>query len=98
MTRVMNKPSESGSHTGSSGTICPECHSIDSFQKELVDEPVTVGGNTALVAVEEAVCQVCGYKLIDPANVQKIEDVYQRLTSGNFTGMEPVGVTYRVTD
>lgn len=76
--------------------ICPECHSVDSFQTEMIEEAVTVGVNTALVSVEESVCQVCGYKLVDPANSRKIEDVYQRLTRGDVSGMRPVGTTYRV--
>ena len=75
---------------------CYTCGNDDAYELRELEEPVTVGGNTALVRIHVANCRFCGERLLDLPNQAHLEEVRARLERGEVTGFEPVGLTYRV--
>ncbi len=75
---------------------CYTCGNNDAYELREIDEPVTVGQNTAIVRIHAAVCRFCGERLLDLPNRARLEEVRARLERGEVAGFEPVGLTYRV--
>ncbi len=75
---------------------CYTCGNDDAYELREIEEPVTVGQNTAIVRIHAAVCRFCGERLLDLPNRARLEEVRSRLERGEVAGFEPVGFTYRV--
>jgi YgiT-type zinc finger domain-containing protein len=75
---------------------CYICGNDDAYELREIDEPVTVGQNTAIVRIHAAVCRFCGERVFDLPNRARLEEVRSRLERGEVAGFEPVGLTYRV--
>jgi YgiT-type zinc finger domain-containing protein len=75
---------------------CYRCGNDDAYELHTIEEPVTVGQNTAIVRVTAAICRFCGERLYDLPNRARLEAVRTRLERGEVTGFEAVGITYRV--
>ena len=75
---------------------CHVCGNDDAYELREVDEPITVGANTAIVRVTAALCRFCGERIFDLPTHARLEQVRQRLSARDIEGFEPVGVTYRV--
>ncbi|HEY7350019.1 MAG TPA: YgiT-type zinc finger protein [Ktedonobacterales bacterium] len=75
---------------------CYACGNDDAYELREIEEPVTVGQNTAIVRIHAAVCRFCGERLLDLPNRARLEEVRSRLERGEVAGFEPVGLTYRV--
>ncbi len=75
---------------------CYICGNDDAYELRELEEPVTIGSNTALVCIHAAVCRYCGERVLDLPNRARLEQVRNQLAHGDVSDFEPVGVTYRV--
>lgn len=75
---------------------CYVCGNDDAYELRDLDEPITVGQNTAIVRIRAAVCRYCGERVMDLPTRARMEQVRERLARSDVDGFEPVGVTYRV--
>lgn len=75
---------------------CYTCGNDNAYELQDLDEPITVGANTAIVHIRAAVCRFCGERVYDLPTSARLDQVRQRLSARDVAGFEPVGVTYRV--
>jgi YgiT-type zinc finger domain-containing protein len=75
---------------------CYICGNDDAYELRDLDEPITVGPNTALVRIRAAVCRYCGEHVFDLPTRARLERVRDHLARGDVSDFEPVGLTYRV--